>query len=278
MEWLIDIIKEWVLKKAYATEAWVLARGYATKEWVLGKAYAAKVWVLAFGYSTEAWVLGKDYQSSTDMPGWTMPVNVSGDLDPDATCIYLKAGIYAGKPYYRRQDGAWHIWWSAGPGHWIISWSKGMPEPPLWYRDDPNIIGDYQPAGTTGIATVTLGYNYLKHGFVDRGDPAAVDWDQAVLTQDNAWHDLDCSSIVPVGAKGIVFALRVRNNLVNKLFSLRKNGNVNSVNISTLATEISNVWNGDDPVCPCDNNRFVEYRTTAGGIWLITLSVKGWLL
>lgn len=45
LEWLIDIIKEWVIAQAYATQAWVEAKVYATEAWVLSKGYAGAFWV-----------------------------------------------------------------------------------------------------------------------------------------------------------------------------------------------------------------------------------------
>lgn len=34
MQWFIDIIKDWVIAQAYATEAWVIAQTYTTKQYV----------------------------------------------------------------------------------------------------------------------------------------------------------------------------------------------------------------------------------------------------
>jgi len=83
---------------------------------------------------------------------------VTGTLNPDATGNYLYAGTYNGKPYYRREDGAYFIWWcsSTSPDYWIISTAAGVIGGPIayWYRESPE-IGNYAAAGTaTGTATV----------------------------------------------------------------------------------------------------------------------------
>lgn len=52
-EWVIDIIKEWVEGKGYATQAWVTAKNYATEAWVTAKGY-----------------LTHSYQDRGDPPGW----------------------------------------------------------------------------------------------------------------------------------------------------------------------------------------------------------------
>lgn len=85
--------------------------------------------------------------------------NVTGNVNPDCTCNYEFAGIYNGKTYTRRTDGAWFNWWMPSPyNFWIISTSLGqMVGPAYWKREDPNMIGEYQPQGGSGIAVVAEG-------------------------------------------------------------------------------------------------------------------------
>lgn len=81
---------------------------------------------------------------------------VTGTLVPDSTGSYNVAGMFGGKNYYRRKDGAWFIWWQ-GPAAWIISEDLGVPGVFSWSRIDPSEEGDYNPiGGAAGIATVTL--------------------------------------------------------------------------------------------------------------------------
>ncbi len=87
--------------------------------------------------------------------------NVTGDIFPDAKCNYFEAGTFGGKPYYRRTDGAYYLWWE---GLFNIEWDitafppAEKPSENCWYRADPNIVGIYSPAGTyTGNPTVAAG-------------------------------------------------------------------------------------------------------------------------
>lgn len=56
MQWLIDIVKQWVINQAYATEAWVTARDYATRAWVWAQEYVTKPWILSQNYLTRSYV------------------------------------------------------------------------------------------------------------------------------------------------------------------------------------------------------------------------------
>lgn len=256
MEWLIDIIKEWVVAQAYATEAWVLAKVYAT----------------------EAWVLAKGYQAAADMPEWITPYNVTGDLTPDASCTYFKAGTYGGKPYYRRQDGAYFIWWYVSPvSEWWISDTVGGADVG-WWRRDPNIVGDYATFHTSGVATVSEGYNYLKTGFVDRGDPDGWDYVLGDFTTDYTWHDFNLSAIVPEGARAVLFRLVLRSGIVDATFQLRKKGKVGEHAISDEGTGLSGILARSTTTCACDENRAVQYRAEDLSWLNINVLILGWWL
>jgi hypothetical protein len=115
--------------------------------------------------------------------------------------------------------------------------------------------------------------------FVDRGDPVGFDWNAAALTIDAAWHDLDCSGIVPAGAKAILFYLHLKNNTAQENVMLRKKGNVNTTNMGRAHIQVTNMIVTVDMICPCDANRFVEYNASNGGAWgTLYICVKGWLM
>lgn len=242
-EWLIDIIKEWVIAQAYATEAWVLGKLYATEAWVLE---------------------------------WITPYNVTGDINPDATCTYHKAGTYNTKPYYKRQDGAYFLWWAPIVSSWIISQSLGHYASNAWGRPEP-IVGNYAPiAPATGLATVSEGRKYLCHGFVDRGDPAAQDFTLVFFTQDNAWHDIDLSAIAPAGAKAVSLSIIVTSQGVGRSIKLRTKSNINDKNISSVFGGAVGVPAGGDYTCPLDESRFLQYKMLTDSFTFISFTVKGW--
>ena len=83
--------------------------------------------------------------------------NVSGTLEPDAAGDYYYGGEYVGEPYYRREDGAWFIWWHPGPGRWYISSTVGYTGS-YWRSPTTSILGTYMPsAAYHGTATVAAG-------------------------------------------------------------------------------------------------------------------------
>ena len=113
--------------------------------------------------------------------------------------------------------------------------------------------------------------------FVDRGDPAAVDFTEADLSLVTAWRDLSLSAIVPAGAKAVVIATTITDNLVGSRIKLRKNGNTNAINVAQLKTQVANNANNADKIVACDNDRKIEYDVTVGTDDL-NLTIAGWFI
>lgn len=118
-------------------------------------------------------------------------------------------------------------------------------------------------------------------GFVDRGDPVNPDWAVGNFTADGAWHNLDCSAIVPEGAKGIVFGVYIADDVTATYFQMRKDGNVNTANANSIRVIVAGASLGCDSVftVPCSTARFVEYRATNGATFLsLSVWVIGWFI
>lgn len=58
MQWLIDIIKEWILSQKYATEVWAKAADMSDRQWVLERGY------LTTGYVRRPAVTGWDFSEA----------------------------------------------------------------------------------------------------------------------------------------------------------------------------------------------------------------------
>ena len=116
----------------------------------------------------------------------------------------------------------------------------------------------------------------LTQAFTDRGDPNADDWGQATLTADGTWRDLDCSSIVPSGAKAIVFKTYIKYAAANKILYMRKNGNVNAYAYNWILTQVANQGIASTFTVPCDTNRVVEYSASTSPT-TIALTILGWI-
>ncbi len=115
-----------------------------------------------------------------------------------------------------------------------------------------------------------------RYGFVDRGNRAAYDWTVGDFITDLVFRDLDCSGIVPAGAKAILFKVSVMDDVVSSLFQIKNKDHANAHNSSAIWTQIANVQIQKEWVCSCDANRFVQYRGTISTFLNIDLLVKGW--
>jgi len=114
--------------------------------------------------------------------------------------------------------------------------------------------------------------------FIDRGDPAVVDYVVGDLVIDNDWHDLDLSAIVPENAKGVVIHTLLTTQQVGLNFNLRKKGNTNAINISQAWSAVAFESFSPDMTVPCDENRKIQYKVWPGNWLILQLTVKGWWL
>ena len=94
--------------------------------------------------------------------------------------------------------------------------------------------------------------------YVDRGD-VAYDWTVGNFTKDSAWHDLDCSAIVPAGAKMITLGGNIKADQAYADFSVRKKGTASGINQRTRTTQVINVGIDFCFRVPCSTARVIEY-------------------
>jgi len=113
-------------------------------------------------------------------------------------------------------------------------------------------------------------------GFVDRGDPAAYDYDKTDLTIDGAWHDLDLSAIVPAKAKAVFLLGHVEGAAVDWAIIFRKNGNGNEIVHSGMETLRAGVERHRSSICAIDDDRIIEYKADNENWTSLNLVVKGW--
>jgi len=114
--------------------------------------------------------------------------------------------------------------------------------------------------------------------YVDRGDPAASDWSQATLTANDNWIDLNCSAVVPAGAKAIIFVISLFDNTIDGSISMRKNGNTLNINIVSLSQPVANKMFFGQLIVPCDAGRVIEYALTTKVWTSVTVTIHGWLI
>ena len=118
------------------------------------------------------------------------------------------------------------------------------------------------------------------HGFIDRGDPALVDFNKAALTIDGTWRDLDLSTIIPVDNKVDIKAVLIKVIIVTgdkgNFIKFRKKGNSNEKTASVITNQVSDVEMNLDMTVPLDTNRFIQYKAENVTFTIIRITVKGW--
>lgn len=127
------------------------------------------------------------------------------------------------------------------------------------------------------------GLHSFGGGFVDRGDPAAVDASLgAGLTEDGAWHELDLGpdglNVVPAGAKAILLRAAYQANAVGETMRLRKFGNSNNINTTAVTSQVNGVTIVLDAVVSCDAGSSIEYILSSPQTTAASITVKGWWL
>ena len=114
--------------------------------------------------------------------------------------------------------------------------------------------------------------------YVDRGDPAAYDFDQTVLVTDGAWHDLNLSSIVPAeGASHLVhLCFNIVDDSAGKYIQFREKGNSNAYNVLDLINQVANFPIIYDGFVLMDSSRVIEYRCSNTVFTTLGIVVRGW--
>ena len=116
--------------------------------------------------------------------------------------------------------------------------------------------------------------------YVNRGEDSNVnDWVVGDLTTDGTYRDLDCSAIVPDGAKAIIFRVALIDDAADSMFAFRKNGAaVVTTNNATVNTYVAGVVARAQLTVPCDVNRVVEYYAS-NTVWTtINIVIMGWIM
>lgn len=116
--------------------------------------------------------------------------------------------------------------------------------------------------------------------YVDRGDPASVDFDEGDLTTTglDEWRDLDLSSIVTAGAKAVVLNVLIVDDATNSQLQFRKNGNSNVNNVFRLRTQVIGHGMQGMGIVSCDTSRVIEYAGSNLTFTSIDITVCGWFI
>lgn len=112
--------------------------------------------------------------------------------------------------------------------------------------------------------------------YVDRGDPATLDFITADFTKDGAWHDFDLSALIPATAAAVLLDINYDNAAANRNIMLRKKGNTNNINHFEVHTRVAAQDDHALAIVSPNANRVIEYNVSAAGWNKLELSVRGW--
>ena len=112
--------------------------------------------------------------------------------------------------------------------------------------------------------------------YVDRGDPAALDFVIGDFTKDAAWHDLNLSAIIPATAAAVLINIDYDNNAANQHITLRKKGNSNNFNHFKVHTRVAAQNDHALAIVSPDANRVIEYSVANAGWNTLGMTVRGW--
>jgi len=116
------------------------------------------------------------------------------------------------------------------------------------------------------------------HKYVRRSEPLTTDFNQDVLTQDNVWHNLDLSGIIPKNTQLILLRGVCKDAVFTTGIEIRYPDIVSNLNITELRSitpgnkTIADLWVTPNPA------GVVQYRIQESGWDDIDLTVGGWFV
>jgi hypothetical protein len=112
--------------------------------------------------------------------------------------------------------------------------------------------------------------------YTDRGDPSAVDYVIGDLIEDEAFHDLDLSALIPPSAISVELSIVYTASAVNKDFIFRKNGNSNVINAPRIRSQVANQSIVGLVKVSCDTSQVIEYYLDSPESTTASIIVVGW--
>lgn len=106
-------------------------------------------------------------------------------------------------------------------------------------------------------------------------DPVAPDFDQTTLNMEYDWHDLDLSTIIPIGTKMVYIQVSIVMPHAGQAFDLRKKGNIGTVQ-QYMVAQVDNVEQAQIFLVEVDTTGLIEYRPSGGEEAFVYIWVFGW--
>ena len=114
--------------------------------------------------------------------------------------------------------------------------------------------------------------------WVDRGDYNGYDYQVGDFTTDGAWHNLDLSGEIPVGAQLAVIRVKINDDVVGNTVKIGPVGYTNGYNIRRQNIQIAGQDIEFEGLITLNSARQIEYWANSTTWTTIDLIVKGWFI
>lgn len=113
----------------------------------------------------------------------------------------------------------------------------------------------------------------------NRGDEDVEDWLVGDLVKDGNWHDLDLTSIIPIGASLVLIKIKASHTISTQVIAFRTKGVINDNAVQYRYThETAAVFIYDDLMLQPDSNGIIQYKFGSAETWIVlSLRIMGWL-
>lgn len=116
----------------------------------------------------------------------------------------------------------------------------------------------------------------LRKGFVTRAGGSSIDFRESVLTTDNQYHDLDLSSIIPLGAKAALIHCRGETSDIAGIGYLKRKGQLGAPAHCVIRPQIADHAVGAIVPVALEAARIVEYKFSNVTWDYISITIKAW--
>ena len=112
--------------------------------------------------------------------------------------------------------------------------------------------------------------------YTDRGDPASIDYVLTDLIEDNAWHDLNLSALLPPDAIAVELSVSYTANALNQDINFRRNGYIHVANAPGIRSQVANQSILQQIKVSCDTSQIIEYYLSSTATTAVAITVTGW--
>lgn len=116
------------------------------------------------------------------------------------------------------------------------------------------------------------------HTITYRGTVDNPDFTEGNLTIDGSYHELDLSSIIPVGSFAALITINVKCNAVGDSIALIHPGDSgNERSVFKTQVNVLNKYSSGYGIVFCDTSRIIKYKVSTG-VTVLQIHICGWIM